>query len=41
MNGSPDPNKANRERFGTLMLYMAPMISLSMFVATVWIDWFI
>ena len=39
MKGKHVAYKANREPFGTLLIYMAPVISIAMSAATVWIDW--
>lgn len=39
MNGSIDASKANLEPFGTLIIYIAPIIPIAMFAATLWIDW--
>ena len=38
MDASLDASKANREPFGTLIIYLAPVIPIAMFAATVWID---
>ena len=38
MDSNLDASKANREPFGTLIIYIAPFISIAMFAATVWID---
>ena len=39
MKGKHVVHKANREPFGTLLIYMAPVISIAIFAAAVWIDW--
>ena len=39
MNDKLVADKANLEPFGTLLIYMAPLISIAMFAAAVWIDW--
>ena len=41
MNDILHADKANREPFGTLIIYVAPVISIAMFVGTIWMDWFI
>ena len=38
MDGNLDASKANREPFGTLIIYIAPVIPIAMFAATIWID---
>ena len=39
MNDKLVANKANLEPFGTLLIYMAPLISIAMFAAAIWFDW--